>query len=79
MQSGLKVNESKTEICFFHQKDQPMVVLTIRGTQVLSKQAMNIQGVSFDSKLNWQIQVQKAITNSRKALHILHLIQKILY
>ena len=37
---------------------------------------MNVLGVSFDSKLNWQIQIQNAITKSKKALHAIYLIRK---
>ena len=64
--SGLKVNETKTEICLFHKRDQPPIVITFNGTPVTSKQAMNVLGVSFDSKLNWQFQIQNAITKSKK-------------
>ena len=75
-ESGLKVNESKMEICLFHRKDQPPIAVEFNGTLVVSKKAMNMLGVSFDSKLNWQNQIQKAITKSKKALHAIFLIRK---
>ena len=37
---------------------------------------MNVLGMAFDSKLNWQIQVQNTITKSRSSLHAIHLISK---
>jgi hypothetical protein len=74
--SGLKVNETKTEICLFHKRDQPPIVITFNGTPITSKQAMNVLGISFDSKLNWQFQIQNAITKSKKALHAIYLIRK---
>ena len=37
---------------------------------------MNVLGVSFDSKLNWQIQVQNVITKAKKNLHAINLIKK---
>ena len=36
---------------------------------------MNVLGVSFDSKLNWQIQIQNSITKAKKALNAIKLIR----
>ena len=52
---GLVVNESKTEICLFHKHDQQKIHLKIGDTAISSKSFMNVLGVTFDSKLNWQI------------------------
>ena len=38
---------------------------------------MNILGISFDFKLQWQTQVQNAINKSKKALQAIFLIRKI--
>ena len=51
-------------------------MLNLDGIQISSKNSMNVLGVTFNSKLNWQIQVQRAITNSKKALHGINLIKK---
>ena len=37
---------------------------------------MNVLGVTFDSKMNWQIQVSNAIAKAQKALYTLKLIRK---
>ena len=37
---------------------------------------MNVLGVSFDSKLNWQSQIEQTIKKSRTALHAIMLIKK---
>ena len=74
--SGLKVNETKTEVCLFHRKDQPPVTLNLNGNVLISKDNMNVLGVAFDCKLNWQIQVQKTITKARNNLHAIQLISK---
>ena len=50
-QSGLKVNDSKTELCLFHQKDQAPITVTIFNESLTSKDHMNVLGVTFDSKL----------------------------
>ena len=74
--SGLKVNESKTELCLFHRKDQPAVTLILNNQALKSKPQMNVLGVTFDSKLNWQSHITKAITKSKKSLNTIYLIRK---
>jgi hypothetical protein len=64
--SGLMVNSSKTEICLFHRNDQPDVLVMISGAPVKSKKSMNVLGVIFDCKLNWNEQVANAIKNQIK-------------
>ena len=73
-QSGLKVNDSKAEVCLFHRKDHPPIRLTINNEVITSKPVMNVLGIVFDSKLQWHAQVQNAINKSKKALHALFLI-----
>ena len=74
--SGLKVNESKTELCLFHRKDQPPVQILINNVMLTSKPHMNVLGITFDSKLNWQTHIENATTKVKKALHAINLIQK---
>ena len=35
--SGLKANESKTELCLFHWLDQPLASINLNGQQITSK------------------------------------------
>ena len=51
--SGLKVNESKTELCLFHRKDCPQITIRLNQKTVNSKTSMNVLGITFDSKLQW--------------------------
>ena len=74
--SGLKVNESKTELCLFHRKDQAPISVKINNTTLTSKRSMNVLGVTFDNKLNWQSHIENAITKSKKALNAIKLIRK---
>ena len=76
--SGLIVNEEKTEICLFHKRDHQTVIVTINGKQVRTKKNINVLGVMFDSKLQWSDQVSQAINKSRRALHGIKLIKKYL-
>ena len=74
--SGLKVNETKTELCLFHRNDHPPIQLEFNAEILTTKNNMNVLGVSFDSKLNWQSQVEQTIQKSRRALHAINLIKR---
>ena len=74
--SGLVVNESKTEICLFHRNDKPSVTVTLNGTPVKSKKYMNVLGVLFDSKLNWNIHIASAISKAKKSLFAIKHLKK---
>ena len=70
--SGLVVNESKTEICLFYKNDTPTVTVTLNGTPIRSKKSMNVLGVLFDTKLNWNIHIASAISKAKKSLFACH-------
>ena len=76
--SGLKVNENKTEICLFHRNDTQIVSLSLQGQVIKSKKSMNVLGVTFDSKLNWSIQTANAISKANKSLYAIKMISKFL-
>ena len=76
---GLKVNESKTELCLFNRRDQPPLEINVNNQQLKSKNNMNVLGVSFDCKLNWQSQIQNSISKAKKALNAIKLIRKFFY
>ena len=63
--SGLKVNESKTEMCLFHRKDCPPINIIFNNQVLTSKSQMNFLGVTFDSKLNWQTHIKNTIANKK--------------
>ena len=50
-QSGLKVNEAKTELCLFHKRDTTPIEILLNGSIVKSKQNMNVLGAA--SWLRW--------------------------
>ena len=55
--SGLKVNESKTEMCIFYKRDTHPMSIEVNGAVITSSSTMNVLGVIFDSKLQWSNQV----------------------
>jgi hypothetical protein len=59
--SGLVVNNNKTDVCLFHRNDQLPVTVKVSGALVMSKKSMNVLGVIFDSKLNWKEHIANAI------------------
>ena len=74
--SGLKVNESKTELCLFSRTTMPNITISINGVNVQSKQSMNVLGVQFDAQLNWSDQVSRVTTKAKQSLHAIRIIKK---
>ena len=74
--SGLVVNDEKTEFCLFFKRDHPNIEMTINNKQIRSKQSINVLGVEFDSKLQWGPQVAQVINKSKRALHAIRLVAK---
>ena len=54
--SGLKVNQSKTEICIFHRTQTKILNININNTIITTTETMNILGISFDCNLKWNQQ-----------------------
>ena len=75
--SGLKVNEAKTESCLFHRKDSRPIEISINNVTTKSKDSMNVLGVIFDNKLNWAKHISNQISKSNRALHAIKMIKKI--
>ena len=74
--SWMIVNESKTDLCIFHQKDCPPVVVEINGKYLISKKTINVLGIIFDSKLQWSDQVANASSKALKALNAIKIIKR---
>ena len=74
--SGLKVNDLKTQLCLLSKRDRSLVTLNINGFEITSKRTNNVLGVIFDSKLMWQPQVENIIKRASKAKHAISLIKK---
>ena len=75
-QSGLKINEQKTEICIFHRKKQEIHTLEINNSLITTLGTINILGIIFDSNLNWNNQYHHAISDANQNLHAIKLISK---
>ena len=74
--NGLKINQSKTEVCLFHKKDQGEETIVINNVAVPVLKQIKILGIIFDSKLDWHIQARNAMAKANKAKQALSLIRK---
>ena len=74
--SGLKVNQSKTEACLFYKRDCDPVRIKVCDATIATKKTINVLGVIFDSRLKWNEQVAKAIEKSNRSLNALKLLRK---
>jgi len=74
--SGLKVNMEKTELIVFHRHDTSEGTINFNGTLIKSKNEIKVLGVLFDTRLNWERQVENAITGAGRALQGVKLIRR---
>ena len=74
--SGMKVNESKTDLCLFYKGDSTPISINLYGKTIISNKTMNVLGVIFDSKMQWSNHIAHAIKRSMKALNAIKFINK---
>ena len=74
--SGLVVNDEKTDVCLFYKNDCQAIELRVNNKLIKSKSTINVLGVTFDSKLQWGTQFAQAITKSKQALHAIRLVSR---
>ena len=67
--SGLKINETKTEICIFHRNKSITANISINQEIIPSTKTINILGILFDNNLKWNQQYQKAVKEANVNLY----------
>jgi hypothetical protein len=55
--SGLRVNLKKTEMVIFHRMGTSKSSVTVGGTVITSTSEMNVLGIIFDNRLQWDRQI----------------------
>ena len=75
-QSGLVVNQTKTEICLFNRRDCRPISIKLGLGSVLTQSVLNVLGVIFDSRLQWSNQVANCVQKANKALSAIKLIRR---
>jgi hypothetical protein len=74
--SGLKVNETKTEITIFYKNNCNPADVLINGTTVRTKDTIKVLGITMDTTLTWQEQVNNTINNVQSKIHAIRKIQR---
>ena len=74
--SGLVVNSAKTEVCLFYKSDIGAVPIMVGNDRIFTSKQMNVLGVIFDSKLQWNAQVSSCLKKANKSLCALKLIRR---
>ena len=69
-------NQSKTELCLFYKRDCAPIDIVLNETKITSKSVINVLGVLFDCKLQWNHHVSNTIRKSQKALNAIKIIRK---
>ena len=75
-QSGLKINDRKTDLCIFHRRSLETRTMVINGTEIKSSNQINILGMIFDSNLKWEQQYDQAIKSVNHNLYAIKIISK---
>ena len=73
---GLKLMNQKRSCAYFIEKINLKTQIVANNAMLTSKPSMNVLGVTFDSKLNWQTHIENATSWAKKALHTINLIRK---
>jgi hypothetical protein len=74
--SGLEVNEGKTELVLFYIKDCRPYDIRLNHNVVTPKIHMNVVGVIFDPRLQWFQHLLHTITRAKKMLNTIKLIKR---
>ena len=74
--SGLIVNETKTELCLFSKSNHIPIDIVFNNVTIRSKNTIIVPGIMFDSQLKRDIQVSQSIRKAKSALHGIKLIKK---
>ena len=74
--SGLKVNLKKTEMVIFHRMDTSKGSITVGGNVISSTSEMNVLGIVFDNRLQWDRQIDKTIRDTRRAAQALRTVRR---
>ncbi len=74
-QIGLKVNQSKTELCLFHRNDVTPISVSSDCVLINTSKNISVCGLLFDWKLNWSDQVSSANIKANKFPNAIKLIR----
>jgi hypothetical protein len=74
--SGLKVNNKKTDMCLFYKHDTAPVIIKVGDLSIRCKKEINVLGVTFDSKIQRSNHVANIIQKSTRSLNAIKFLRK---
>ena len=67
--SGMVVNLDKTECCLFSRTDVQTRDLMVNDQKIKVDRKIRVLGVTFDTRLTWEVQVEEACAKAKRNLH----------
>lgn len=74
--SGLCVNEQKTEVCLFNRNDVGRHWMELNGINIEVRKQIKVLGLIFDTKLTWFAQVMAAIEKANRVKQGLRMVNR---
>ena len=74
--SGLKVNENKTEITIFYKNNCHQEEVKINKTTIRTKETIKVLGITMDTTLTWHEHVNNAVNKIQSKIHAVRTIQR---
>jgi hypothetical protein len=78
MAEKIRLKRLQNRIVLIPPKSTALSEIIINNTTINSKHSINVLGVEFDSRLQWNTPVSKTITKAKKATHAIRLVCKYL-
>ena len=70
------MNDAKTDLCLFFKKEIHRMTINLGMSRIISRNVINVLGVTFDSKLQWSEHIYKTISKANGALNAFKLIRR---
>jgi len=74
--SGLKVNNGKTEIAIFNKNNCNPEDVTVNGVVIRTKNTIKVLGVTMDTTLSWHEHVNNTVNNVQSKINAIRMIQR---
>jgi hypothetical protein len=73
---GMVVNVDKTEAVIFSKSYVSPILLTVNGESFSTRDTMKVLGVTFDSKLKWDVHVNNVVKSAKSNIHGLCILRR---
>jgi len=73
---GMVVNVGKTEAVIFSKNEPRFTTLTVNNESFSTSSSMKVLGVTFDSKLKWDVHVNNVVKSAKKSIQGLRILRR---